>query len=116
MGWLNWVKAWFSGEPRSPAWAKLSKKLISAQPYCSACGTKTNLEVHHLKPFHLFPELELVEENCIVLCRDHHFFLGHACNWDNYVINCKDISSVWLNTVKLAKGDLPVSGPNRVYL
>jgi hypothetical protein len=39
------------------------------------------LEGHHIKPFHLFPELEMDESNWITLIRPWHFYLGHLRNW-----------------------------------
>jgi 5-methylcytosine-specific restriction endonuclease McrA len=50
------------------------------------CGHDKDLNVHHIKPFHEFPELELVDANLITLCegvlrgRDHLRF-GHLGNW-----------------------------------
>lgn len=69
---------------RSPKWTELSKRLIKKHPYCSACIDITNLETHHIMPFNLYPELELVKENCMVLCRLHHFVIGHFADWMGY--------------------------------
>jgi hypothetical protein len=46
-------------------------------PACEACGTTAELNVHHIKPFHIYPELELDHTNLITLCRVHHFTIGH---------------------------------------
>lgn len=52
------------------------------------CGSKTILEVHHIRPFHLHPELELDDQNLITLCErnghDCHFTAGHFHNWRNW--------------------------------
>jgi 5-methylcytosine-specific restriction endonuclease McrA len=49
-----------------------------------ACGYKgKNLQVHHIKPFHLHPHLELDPQNLITLC-EHHLLLGHLDAWDSY--------------------------------
>ena len=48
---------------------------------CIACGSEKHLQVHHIKPFHLHPELELEPSNLIVLCMDTnecHLKLGHG--------------------------------------
>jgi hypothetical protein len=41
--------------------------------------------VHHIRPFHLHPELELEQDNLITLCEkrahDCHFQVGHFMNW-----------------------------------
>jgi 5-methylcytosine-specific restriction endonuclease McrA len=46
------------------------------------------LQVHHIKPFHLHPHLELEPTNLITLCevkgRDHHLLLGHLDEWASY--------------------------------
>lgn len=64
-------------EGRSPQWRPLRNAIVEAHPYCSMCGVKQPLEVHHKKPYHIAPELELVESNCCVLCRHCHFYWGH---------------------------------------
>ena len=50
-----------------------------------ACGGEEKLEVHHIAPFHRWPELELAPGNLITLCekpgRDCHFTWGHFHNW-----------------------------------
>ena len=38
---------------------------------------KDSDDVHHIVPFHQRPDLELVEDNLITLCREHHFRIGH---------------------------------------
>jgi hypothetical protein len=72
---------------------------LKAHPACAACGLmrpsilhplarrRTILNVHHIKPFHLFPALELDETNLITLCRsgeDHHLMVGHLGDWSNW--------------------------------
>ena len=51
---------------------------------CAATGSTKDVELHHLQPFHLHPELELDENNVIWLNRDIHFFLGHLGSWKSY--------------------------------
>lgn len=62
---------------RSSKWPTVRKYHIQANPVCVACGSKEGLHVHHIKPFHSHPELELVPTNLITLCREHHFSIGH---------------------------------------
>lgn len=45
---------------------------------CEACGTRREIEVHHIRPVHLFPELELDARNLLTLCATHHRELGHG--------------------------------------
>lgn len=62
---------------RSSKWRAVRNAYILEHPVCEACGTDRELNVHHVKPFHLYPELELDMDNLITLCREHHFRIGH---------------------------------------
>ena len=63
--------------PRASEWVYVRNEFVRRYPRCEACGSGYNLNVHHIKPFHLYPELELDEGNLITLCREHHFRIGH---------------------------------------
>lgn len=73
---------------RSSKWESVRKNHLINQPSCRACDGKENLQVHHIKPFHLFPELELNPSNLITLCehpdKECHLILGHKGNFKNY--------------------------------
>ena len=76
-------------EGRSPEWPALAHAHLAKEPGCRVCGhTGQGLQVHHIKPFHLFPELELDPNNLITLCelkgRDHHLLIGHLDDWASY--------------------------------
>lgn len=72
---------------RDPKWKPLRDNFIKGKK-CAACGCVDNLQAHHKKPFHLFPELELDEKNLVVLCenpaKNCHFVFGHLMNWSTY--------------------------------
>jgi len=51
---------------------------------CRACGRKINLQVHHIKPFHLDQTMELDMSNLITLCGRCHILLGHLDNWKSH--------------------------------
>ena len=57
-------------------------KLIPKECFC--CGSKKKIQVHHVKPRHLFPELTLVLRNLIVLCKDCHLRIGHLGSYFQY--------------------------------
>lgn len=83
------------GHDRSPQWARVAKEHRLREPACVACGYKgKKLQVHHIKPFHLHPQLELDPHNLITLCeakgRDHHLLLGHLDAWDSYNEHIRD--------------------------
>lgn len=62
---------------RSSRWPAVRRKFLASNPCCEACGATERLHVHHVKPFSLYPELELVASNLITLCGDCHFYVGH---------------------------------------
>lgn len=64
---------------RNKAWAELSLKLRKETPFCQKCGRKEHLQVHHLLPKKLYPQLLLEERQLVVLCpRCHTFCVGSA--------------------------------------
>ena len=78
------------GAPRSPRWPQVRSEWLAAHNFCFACGGLVNLEVHHKRPFHLYPELELNPSNFVTLCSrsrggvNCHLFFGHLGNWVYY--------------------------------
>ncbi len=100
-GWLNRSRATFKkmdhgaeiarrhGRERSPEWPRVEKEHLLREPACVACGHKGHgLQVHHIRPFHLHPQLELDPNNLITLCeiegREHHLLLGHLDEWESF--------------------------------
>lgn len=75
------------GASRSPQWPVIRAAHLLKEPFCQVCGGKTKLNVHHIRPFHLHPELELDDNNLITLCTGSsntlncHVRFGH---WDNF--------------------------------
>ena len=66
---------------RSPEWHKVREEFLKTNPECAICGTNKNLNVHHKKPFHLYPELELDKTNLVTLCMSKmecHLLIGHG--------------------------------------
>jgi hypothetical protein len=85
------------GKPRakrSASWPKVRKAHLADNPVCRACGGDKNLEVHHIAPFHLHPELELDPHNLITLCerasRNCHFVFGHFFDWQKFNPNVRN--------------------------
>ena len=77
------------GHERSSQWQRVQKEHLLREPVCVVCGHKgKGLQVHHIKPFHLHPQLELDPRNLITLCevrgREHHLLLGHLGEWQSY--------------------------------
>lgn len=89
------------GAMRSPQWARVRREHLTRHPLCAVCGEKKGLEVHHVRPFHLFPALELDPGNLITLCDDHHLFFGHLGSFRSYNETVGTDAEYWIT--KLAK-------------
>jgi hypothetical protein len=72
---------------RSSKWDEVRDEVVQSHPTCAACGSTKKLQVHHIEPFHLHPELELDVKNLIVLCMDVnecHLEIGHGGSFRCY--------------------------------
>ena len=74
---------------RSSHWPAARRAHLNLQPECQVCGARELVEVHHVLPYHLFPDLELAAGNLITLCdppgpTNHHLETGHLGNWLNW--------------------------------
>ncbi len=56
-------------ERRTARWARLSKRLRKAQPFCLTCGSRDDLTVDHVIPVTIRPDLAFEVDNLAVLCR-----------------------------------------------
>lgn len=86
---------------RSPEWPRVRKEHLSKFPTCEVCGGNTKLEVHHMQPFHLHPELELDPSNLITLCESGHeganchLHYGHLGNFRSFNVDVQSDSAIW---------------------
>lgn len=86
---------------RSPKWSKVRKDHLKQNPCCAACGAKNKQEVHHIKPVHLFPDLELDVSNLITLCADPcHITFGHLMNFKSWNEDVSKDCSVYYNKIQ----------------
>ena len=72
---------------RSSHWPLVRACWLQEHGICVHCGGTTDLEVHHIRPVHLFPGLELVPANFMTLCEGPtrcHLEYGHLGDWDNW--------------------------------
>lgn len=51
---------------------KWRQKVIERDGCCTSCGSKENLEAHHIKEFSKYPDSRLVLSNGITLCNKCH--------------------------------------------
>lgn len=80
---------------RSGAWEKLRNEVVKKNPWCKVCGKNKNLQLHHVRPFHLYPEFELTEENLRVLCQPCHLVWGHLGDWKSFNLDLdKDVERI----------------------
>lgn len=58
------------------AWHKVRNVKVSMDPLCELCKREGKVtpvdEVHHIRPVADYPELRLVLENLVSLCKSHH--------------------------------------------
>ena len=67
------------------SWQKCKREFYKLVPKkCACCGSKKKIEVHHIKPRHLFPLLALVLSNLIALCKGCHLRIGHLGSYHTY--------------------------------
>lgn len=92
------------GATRSSKWSSVRKEHLEKYPACAVCDKKSSLlnpiQVHHCRPFHLKPELELEPSNLISLCPDHHLFIGHLMNFRSWNENVKADADYWNREIK----------------
>ena len=75
----------FGEKPRDPKWQALEKAHLKIEPGCIFCGRRDGVEVHHVKPYHLYPREELDPANLATLCRkggNHHLWEGHLGDFE----------------------------------
>ena len=88
---------------RSSKWHEVRNEYLEKESKCAACGSRKNLQVHHKKPFHLHPELELNSENFIALCMDVeecHLLIGHGDSFKFYNPNVESDAKRFMSSSK----------------
>jgi hypothetical protein len=89
------------GNTRSNKWPAVRKAHLKNNPTCAACGGKSKLEVHHIKPFYIEPSLELDLTNLITLCESKsygvvcHLHYGHLGNYKKVNPDVVKDSAIW---------------------
>ena len=84
-GWFRQAIAVAAG--RSSKWPAIRADHLRREPRCVACGTSEHLNVHHVRPFQFYPELELkdTDDQLVTLCetpdRECHRLFGHGGNF-----------------------------------
>lgn len=92
---------------RSGRWPAARKKHLEEHPACEVCGGTEKLEVHHRRPFHLHPELELDPSNLITLCEANHggvnchLFVGHLGSFKSFNESVSEDAASWASKIKV---------------
>jgi 5-methylcytosine-specific restriction endonuclease McrA len=85
---------------RSPKWTNVRKNHLALNPRCAACGKSKKVEVHHIKPVHINPDLELDPTNLITLCADPcHIIFGHLMDFKSWNISVIEDTRVYYNRI-----------------
>lgn len=93
-------------EARSSRWPEVRKWHLEKHPTCEVCGhSGKRVNVHHIRPFHLHPDLELDPKNLITLCEDEafvncHLFIGHLGNFSGWNPRVVADAAVWKHKLK----------------
>jgi hypothetical protein len=91
---------------RSEHWPAVRAQHLKLHPVCEVCGGKDKLQVHHVRPFHLHPDLELNPENLITLCESGkggvscHLHFGHLGNFRSFNIDVHTDALEWHDKIK----------------
>jgi hypothetical protein len=83
------------GAKRDPRWRQVRRIFLEENPGCAVCGKTKGVEVHHQIPFWAAKDLELNLANLITLCRRHHYFFGHCCDWKTFNPTVEEDAVYW---------------------
>lgn len=89
------------GARRSPEWKDTKTKHLKQYPACAVCGCTKNVEVHHIIPFHIAPDMELNPDNLLTLCEckkygiNCHLLIGHLGNYRRTNTTCRIDAVMW---------------------
>jgi 5-methylcytosine-specific restriction endonuclease McrA len=90
------------GATRSPQWPGVRATHLASNPTCIVCGGTGGLQVHHVRPFHIHPELELDPTNLVTVCTTNgtlncHVRFGHLDNFRlKWNPNIREDAALWL--------------------
>ena len=94
------------GAVRSAGWPRVRLNHLKMNPTCSVCGGDDKCEVHHVKPFNKYPNLELDPGNLITLCsktgRECHFIFGHLYDFKKWNPEVEEDAKKWNDKLQKA--------------
>jgi len=89
----------FSILSRSYKWKKVRLEHLKQEYCCQACGSYSNLHVHHIVPVGVDKSKEFEATNLITLCKSCHFVFGHLMDWKSWNKDVVDDCKVYYNKV-----------------
>lgn len=93
-----------NGKRRSSQWPKVRAAHLKAHPECEVCGVRRNVTAHHVKPFHLYAELELDPANLMTLCEgpgvNCHLLVGHLNDWRAWNPHARIDAATWRTKIQ----------------
>ncbi len=99
-----------AGVRRSSRWPELRRQHLKKNPACAACGGTKKVEVHHIQPFHIRPDLELDPSNLLTLCEakrygvNCHLAWGHAGDYRAVNTDVERDAERWASLLDRRKG------------
>lgn len=103
VSFLSFKKLLVTFKLRSGRWRSVRAEHLKDFPSCAVCGTRKALIVHHVRPFHLYPHLELSRENLITLCESTyncHLLFGHLGDYSAFNPKIAEDSVYWGHRMK----------------
>ena len=105
----SYVRERSKSKKRSSKWDDVRDAYVALHPTCAACGSNKRIQVHHILPFFMYPELELENSNLIVLCMDVeecHLNIGHGGSYRCYNPMVIEHAKQYLENKNIAKRKL----------
>lgn len=101
--------------PRDPQWESYRRAQLVRQPECQWCGSRTDLQVHHVLPFHTHPDRELDFTNFITLCEKAgvgcHLGKGHLGNFRQANVYIRECCEYHRNKERQTDGKATAGNP-----
>lgn len=120
---LTWLRLLWTGElpdhaprgaRRSSHWPAVRAAHLRREPRCMVCGGTEHVQVHHVVPFHVDPDLELAPDNLLTLCeakdRLCHYTFGHGYSWLQHNPNVRADVAAWAQRVKAMRTVIETKG------
>lgn len=95
------------GQKRSSKWGAVRDAYLKENPACAICEKTKRVQVHHIVPFNVAPDLELDFNNLISLCvnlpTNCHLTFGHLKNFRSINPTIELDALIWRTKFSKAK-------------